>query len=112
MTYDLQKESDVKKYLEKLGVEYRFGCYLEKKPEACHLFFGKIKKKASDFASKACELKNMCACANLSQMYAGGDGTEKNEEKSEKFKKMALEMQEEVKKQQLALELQQGLLPN
>jgi len=33
MAYDLKKESDVKEYVEKLGVEYRFGCYSEKKPE-------------------------------------------------------------------------------
>lgn len=31
--FDLQKESDVKEYLEKLGIEYRFGCYSEKKAE-------------------------------------------------------------------------------
>lgn len=33
MAYDLKKESDVKEYIDKLGVEYRFGCYSEKKPE-------------------------------------------------------------------------------
>lgn len=33
MSLDLQKESDVKDYLEKLGIEYRFGCYSEKRPE-------------------------------------------------------------------------------
>ncbi|EDW32717.1 GL18327 [Drosophila persimilis] len=33
MAYDLKKESDVKEYIEKLGIEYRFGCYSEKKPE-------------------------------------------------------------------------------
>lgn len=33
MSLDLQKESDVKEYLEKLGIEYRFGCYSEKRPE-------------------------------------------------------------------------------
>lgn len=250
MAYDLQKESDVKEYLEKLGIEYRFGCYSEKKPEVCHLlgdylegikkdfekaskvyksncddygyakscykfgnysFLGKGKsgskgdpqqaytyyekgcglddaesclhsglllvsrampkqisrnvpkgvefltkscemnnatacfylsgmhisgvqkqaetknpaesnktseyiihkdmKKAFDFAYKACELKNMYACANLSQMYARGDGTEKNEENAEKFRKMALDMQEELKKQQSTLGFQQGILP-
>lgn len=68
-------------------------------------------KKAFEFAYKACELRNMYACANLSQMYARGDGTEKNLEKAEKFKKMALEMQDEVKKQQPTLGFQQGVLP-
>lgn len=67
-------------------------------------------KKAFNYAYKACELKNMYACANLSQMYARGDGTEKNEEKAEKFKKQALEMQDELKKQQPQLGFQQGVL--
>lgn len=31
-------------------------------------------KKAFDFALKGCELGNMYSCANLSQMYAKGDG--------------------------------------
>lgn len=33
MAFDLQSETDVKDYIEKLGIEYRFGCYSEKKPE-------------------------------------------------------------------------------
>lgn len=33
MAFDLKKESDVKEYVEKLGIEYRFGCYSEKKPD-------------------------------------------------------------------------------
>ncbi|XP_013105577.2 cytochrome c oxidase assembly factor 7 homolog [Stomoxys calcitrans] len=258
MAYDLKKESDVKEYIDKLGVEYRFGCYSEKKPEVCHLlgdylegikkdfekaakvykstcddygyakscfkygnysFLGKGKsggnkgdpraafsyyekgcnlndsdsclhsglllvsrsmpkeidrdvqkgltyltkscdmnnatacfylsgmhisgvqnkpeeynphappstqapqkpvkesdyivqkdmKKAFEFAYKACELRNMYACANLSQMYARGDGTEKNETEAEKYKKVAMELQEEIKKQQQTLQFQQGL---
>ncbi|KAI8035005.1 cytochrome c oxidase assembly factor 7 homolog [Drosophila gunungcola] len=268
MAYDLKKESDVKEYIDKLGVEYRFGCYSEKKPEACHLlgdylegikkdfekaskvykstcddygyakscykygnysFLGKGKsgskgdprvayeyyekgcnlndsdaclhsglllvsrsmpkeidrnvpkglefltkscdmnnatacfylsgmhisgvqkkpdqsaatasagsgpvappkdgkttplkdsdyivlkdmKKAFQFAHKACELRNMYACANLSQMYARGDGIEKNEKEAEKYKKLAIEMQDEVKKQQETLGFQQGVgMPN
>lgn len=66
-------------------------------------------KKAFDFAARACELNNMYACANLSQMYQRGDGTEKNETKAEQFKKKALEMQEELKKQQAELKFQQGI---
>lgn len=68
-------------------------------------------KKAFDFAYKACELKNVFACANLSQMYARGDGTEKNEESAEKFKKIALDMQDELKTQHATLGFQQGALP-
>lgn len=66
-------------------------------------------KKAFDFAARACELNNMFACANLSQMYSRGDGTEKNETKAEQFKKKAMEMQEEARKQQTELKFQQGL---
>ena len=29
---DLKNEDDVKDYLERLGIEYRFGCYHEKNP--------------------------------------------------------------------------------
>lgn len=67
-------------------------------------------KKAFEFAYKACELRNMYACANLSQMYARGDGTEKNEEKAEKFKKLAIEMQDELKNKQSQLSFQQGIV--
>lgn len=63
--------------------------------------------KAFDYATKACDLRNMYACANLSQMYSRGDGTAKSEEKAEKYKKLAMEMQDEVKKQQQTLGFQQ-----
>lgn len=66
-------------------------------------------KKAFDYAARACELNNMYACANLSQMYQRGDGTDKNDKKAEQFKKKALEMQEALKKQQAELKFQQGL---
>lgn len=33
MAFDLKDETEVKEYIEKLGVEYRFGCYSEKNPE-------------------------------------------------------------------------------
>lgn len=54
-------------------------------------------EKAFTFTYKACELNNMYACANLSQMYARGEGTAKNSEKAETFKKKAIELQDEVK---------------
>lgn len=37
MSLDLQSETEVKEYIEKLGIEYRFGCYSEKKPEGAHV---------------------------------------------------------------------------
>jgi len=66
-------------------------------------------KKAFEFAARACELNNMYACANLSQMYRNGDGTEKNEKKAELFKNKALAMQEDLKKEKAELKFQQGL---
>uniref|UniRef100_A0A336LBW5 CSON008345 protein n=1 Tax=Culicoides sonorensis TaxID=179676 RepID=A0A336LBW5_CULSO len=65
-------------------------------------------EKAFMYAQKACELRNMYACANLSQMYKNGDGTAKNLTLSEKYKKIAMEMQDEFKNQQ-QLNFQQGL---
>lgn len=73
------------------------------------MFLKKDMKKAFDFAYKACELRNMYACANLSQMYARGDGTEKSEPNAEKYKKIAVALQEEIKQQQQQLGFQQGL---
>lgn len=69
-------------------------------------------QKAFEFAYKACELRNMYACANLSQMYAKGDGIAKDEKKAEKYKQLAMEMQDEIKKQQQPLNFQQGLNPS
>lgn len=54
-------------------------------------------EKAFTFSYKACELNNMYACANLSQMYARGEGTAKNQEKAEIYKKKAIQLQEDVK---------------
>jgi len=33
MAFNLKDEEETKEYIENLGVEYRFGCYHEKKPE-------------------------------------------------------------------------------
>lgn len=65
--------------------------------------------KAFLYAQKACELKNMYACANLSQMYKNGDGTAKDPKQAEKYKKLAIEMQDEVKNQKPTLNFQQGI---
>ncbi|XP_059483378.1 cytochrome c oxidase assembly factor 7 homolog [Neocloeon triangulifer] len=217
MAYDLKKEEEVKEFITKLGIEYRFGCYSEKKADVCHLlgdyleavkkdeskarkvyqtncedrdfgrschksgtyafraadpngaltFFEKacglgvaesclnaglihvnskaketvrekgldlLKKgcdgnnhhscfylsgihlheknmpEARQFSERACSLGNMYACANLSQMYRKGDGGEKSEEKADLYKARALELQDEVKKQQ-GVTFQEGIKP-
>lgn len=33
MAFDMKKEEDVKEFINKLGIEYRFGCYSEKKAD-------------------------------------------------------------------------------
>lgn len=53
--------------------------------------------KAFSLAYKACELNNMYACANLSQMYARGEGTEVNADKAEQFRKKAIKIQDDAK---------------
>lgn len=233
MAFDLKDESQVKEFIDNLGIEYRFGCYKERKPEVCHLLgdylesikkdyikAGKIYKsncedynfgrscykfgtykllgrgsqevdcdvayeyyhkacelgvseacqnaglmclgngthtrsvkdhrkglellekgcegnnpfccyyiggvyipgipeasiekdmnKARRYSEKGCELGNIYACANVSQMYRRGDGVAKDEEKAEKYKKRALELQDELVKQQQTLTFQQGTKP-
>lgn len=58
-------------------------------------------KKAFTLSTKACELKNFYACANLSKMYALGDGTEKNLDKSEHYKKKFEELRDEFNRQRI-----------
>lgn len=58
-------------------------------------------EKAFAFTKRACELKNMFACANLSQMYAIGRGTQKDKEKSIHYKKVAEELGEEYRRQRI-----------
>uniref|UniRef100_A0A6M2DMN9 Putative cytochrome c oxidase assembly factor 7 protein rhagoletis zephyria n=1 Tax=Xenopsylla cheopis TaxID=163159 RepID=A0A6M2DMN9_XENCH len=64
-------------------------------------------KKAFEFSEKACALRNIYACANLSQMYRRGDGVPKNDELADKYKKLTLDMQDELKKDQPELRFQQ-----
>lgn len=54
MAFDLKKESDVKEYVEKLGIEYRFGCYSEKKPDG--EFHVKFLMSYTIFIVKICKI--------------------------------------------------------
>ncbi len=47
---DLKDEEEVREYLENLGKEYRFGCYHEKSPSACHLLADYMEAIKLDFA--------------------------------------------------------------
>lgn len=58
-------------------------------------------KKAFSFSTRACELKNFYACANLSRMYELGEGTEKNVKKSEEYKKLSDQYRDEFNRQRI-----------
>ncbi|CAK1589693.1 unnamed protein product [Parnassius mnemosyne] len=60
MAYNLQKEEDVKQYVENLGIEYRFGCYHEKKPEVCQLLGDYLEAIKKDYKKAAVVYKNNC----------------------------------------------------
>lgn len=36
MSVNFQDEAEVKQYLDNIGIEYRFGCYSEKKPDGTY----------------------------------------------------------------------------
>ncbi len=46
---DLKDEDEVKDYLENLSIEYRFGCYKERNPKACHLLGDFMESINKDF---------------------------------------------------------------
>lgn len=78
-----------------------------KEPQNEDFVIKKNMTKAFDYAQKACDLNNMYACANLSQMYTRGDGIPKDDKKADFYKKKAQEMQEELRKQRSTLKFQQ-----
>jgi len=79
--YDFKKEEDVKEFVENLGIEYRFGCYKEKKSEVCHLLGDYLEAIKSDFerASKvytlACNKYNYPkSCTQIGYYHLYGKG--------------------------------------
>lgn len=67
--------------------------------------------QARGYSEKACNLGNMYACANLSQMYKRGDGVAKDETLAEQFKQKALDIQEQAKKDAKQVTFQEGNKP-
>lgn len=60
MAYDLKREEEVKEYIENLGIEYRFGCFKEKKPEVCHLLGDYLEAIKKDYAKAGKVYKSNC----------------------------------------------------
>jgi cytochrome c oxidase assembly factor 7 len=48
--YDLKEEDQVKEYLNRVGVEYRFQCYSEKRPDGCHRLADYLEAFKHDYA--------------------------------------------------------------
>ncbi|KAK9500792.1 hypothetical protein O3M35_001988 [Rhynocoris fuscipes] len=67
-------------------------------------------KKAFEYAVKACDLGNIYACVNVSIMYMRGDGVEKDQKQSDKYKNIAIEKKKEAEKAK-QLVFQEGLKP-
>lgn len=85
------------------GCYYVSGMYISGVPD----FMEKDMTQAHGFASRACELNEMYSCANLSRMYARGEGVEKDEQLADKFKLKAMDLQQQVKANQ-QIRMQQG----
>ena len=64
--------------------------------------------KAFEYTNKACELGNIFACANLSQMYKRGEGVEKNEELADKLRAKTKEMEQQLQAKFRPIEMEQG----
>lgn len=83
MAYDLQKEEDVKDYIENLGIEYRFGCYKEKKPQVCHLLADYLEAIKKDYDKAKKVYKSNCldykygkSCLKIGNYTLVGKGNE------------------------------------
>ncbi|XP_063547614.1 cytochrome c oxidase assembly factor 7 homolog [Cydia strobilella] len=86
MAYDLKQEDEVKEYIENLGIEYRFGCYKEKKAEVCHLLGDYLEAIKKDFEKAAKVYKSNCvdykfgkSCLKYGNYCLVGRGKEKGD---------------------------------
>ncbi|XP_028158883.1 cytochrome c oxidase assembly factor 7 homolog isoform X2 [Ostrinia furnacalis] len=86
MAFDLKKEEEVKEYIENLGIEYRFGCYQEKKPQVCHLLGDYLEAIKKDFEKAAKVYKSNCldykygkSCLKFGNYTLVGRGREKGD---------------------------------
>jgi len=92
---DLKDETEVAEYVENLGIEYRFGCYHERDPKACHLlgdYLEGIKKDWSKalkiYATNCDEYKHGHSCHKVAgYKYVGKKCPKDADEAYEYFKK-------------------------
>jgi len=89
---DLKDEDEVKDYLERLGVEYRFGCYYEKDGKACDLlgsYMDQIMRdvhKAFKIYQTACDdYKFGRSCSKVGSFYFAGRAVERDVDKAYEY---------------------------
>jgi len=82
---DLKDTEDVKDYMENLGAEYRFGCYKERDPAACHLLGDFLEGIKRDFGkafkiyhTNCLEHKHGHSCHKAAGYKCLGKQTDKN----------------------------------
>ncbi|CAM1329165.1 COA7 (predicted) [Pycnogonum litorale] len=90
--YNFRKEEEVQEFLKNLGIEYRFSCYSEKKPDGCHLLgdymegIKKDYKAAGKVYGHSCNTYNFGkSCLKLGNYHLIGRGGCKQDD-SEAFK--------------------------
>ena len=86
------------------GCYYLSGLYLSGVPN----FLEQNMTSAYNYSFKACELGNIYACANVSRMYARGDGVAQNAELATKYKAKVFEMEKQMRADFKPIEFQAG----
>ena len=100
--YNLKSPEEVKEYLKNLHIEYKFGCYSEKKPEVCHLlgdYAESVKsdyKEATEIYKKNCDERNYNkSCTKYGDYSLIGRGCEKNFMEAYKYMKKGCDLNDE-----------------
>ncbi|XP_054275791.1 cytochrome c oxidase assembly factor 7 homolog [Macrosteles quadrilineatus] len=87
MSVNFKSEEEAKEYVKNLGIEYRFGCFKEKKTEVCHLLgdyleavdrnYEKAWKVYKDNCDTSNHPRSCLKCGNYVAMGKGGQKEDK-----------------------------------
>nr|XP_033332840.1 cytochrome c oxidase assembly factor 7 homolog [Megalopta genalis] len=99
LPYNLKDPEEVKEYLKNLYIEYKFGCYSEKKPDVCHLlgdYEESIKlnnEEAAKIYKMTCDTMNYGrSCTKYGDFSMVGRGCEQNSMNAYKYMKKGCEL--------------------
>ncbi|XP_015923248.1 cytochrome c oxidase assembly factor 7 homolog [Parasteatoda tepidariorum] len=99
MTFKLETEEELKEYIDKLGIEYKFSCFKEKDPEACHLLGDYQEAVKKDFEGAAKIFKSNCderqhkkSCYKFATFSYLGKGCEANNHVSYDYYKKSCDL--------------------